>query len=801
MSEISFTEVSLREAPLTSGATPSSIVVLGCRTDLRVGDYVGFQRISPCKEWMLSLGKVVALPTALTLKVAHFDAVNETTVTQDPISEQMVCRKAEEEGKMPVWRNREALRENLAQLSEKERAATQRLLAARDQTVTRQMATGDKVTESLENLDNARRCLREAPVKDWSALRKSYLPSVEMIGVMRSVMLILYEDSVTMWESIREVMNRQDFMERILSWDCTVTPMSLSRRKRVVALCAGKDVEGTHPKKRNRSGTRSRSPSHRLLVAAKSADPSNVSILDQSLRAWINAQLICSEAARAQEMVINSCFAEQQEQRVLLREINDMRVSISALEVQMLELKNAILGIDNAPKPIMPLDAYPTNTVFYKRSCAGAGDRLVQEIILREAVVHNFGPLSGEDAEGYVRLDPTQVACLRDAVISANVRHDAEEMEELLIRKEREEQEMAELRGRIEQLRAKLSLTAEEEEELTQLEKLLADAERRHHATLTRIAELYACGRGAREITLAIKRPEFHYTRLHCKMSGDWEMILSDSERYSEMITAFCDDVSTLLNIPASYVLDIDACCGSLLIDFTVKHNGDLDDDQLQDLINKGCFSALCMFYEKVTFKKTSPLNTSQQQLTYDMDQRLNGPAPISGMGILQILADYYNADGTLDEEFSDEVRAHPDYRKAFITIPPLREDYDDAVVRGPYEQHAEDYGEALGTAVPMRIIAPSVGGDRNKEEDGSVGATQMSIGLTDTADAAHDMTESAPTTEVYNRNMNGTDNVQRAVDAGAPAVSAPPEKLGERKASSTDAGRLSHSSEMSRMD
>ncbi|GET89560.1 hypothetical protein, conserved [Leishmania tarentolae] len=726
MADISVNEISIHDAPPTQEATPSSAVVLGDRTDLHVGDYVGFQRISPCKEWKLSLGKVIALPTELTVKVAHFDAVNDTTVTQDPISEQMVRQKAEEEGKMDIWHNREALRENLAEESAKEKSATQRLLSARDQTVTRQMATGDKVAETLENLDNARRGLREVPQKEWSVLRKSSLPSPEMVGVMRSVMLILYEDSVIMWEDIQEVMQRHDFMERMMSWDCTVTPMSLPRRKRIVALCAGKEVEvGPHStKKRRRADTRSVSPSQPLVVAAKSSNPSNLSILDKNVRAWINAQLVCSAAAREQEMVINSCFAELQEQRVLLREINDMRVGISTMEVQMLEMKNAILGIDDTPKPIMPLDAYPTDTVFYKRTYPDSEGRFVQEIILREAVIINFGPIAEEDAEGYVRLNPTQVGLLRDAVISSNVRHDAEEMEELLARKEREEQEIAELRARINQLRSKSSLTAEEEEELAQLEKLLADAERRHHATLSRIADLYACGRGAREITLAIKRPEFRYSRLHCKMSGDWEVILNDPERYREMIVAFCDDVSTLLNIPSSYVLDIDACCGSLLIDFTVKHNGDLDDEQLQDLINNGCFSALSMFYEKVTFKKTSPLNTSQQQMAYDLEQRFHGPAPISGMGIKQVLSDFYNADGTLDEEFSDEVKSHPHYRKAIITIPPLREDYDDMVVRGPFELHAEDGAEAPGAAVPTSITALPAGGYEHKAEDEFVSVT-----------------------------------------------------------------------------
>ncbi|CAJ1027285.1 hypothetical protein, conserved [Leishmania lindenbergi] len=750
--------------PVAEETAPVAEAAGSC-PDLHIGDYVGFQRMAPVKEWKLSLGKVVSFPLSRTVKVVLFDAVNEATVAQDPISEAAVRQKAEADNKMDIWHNREALREELAQVCAKESVATRRLFAARDKTAELQTTNCDKLAETLENLDKARQVLREVPQTEWADLRSSFLPTPEVFGVMRSVMLILYEDSVTTWEEIQAVVCLPDFFERVMSWDCTVTPMSLTRRRRITVMCTGKDVEGPYSaKKRRRSRTRSPAPAGPLSVAATSSNARNLATLDKCLRAWINAQITCSEVARQQEIAVNKCFAEQQEQRVLLREINDMRLGISSIEVQMLEMKNVILGIDDSPKPIMPLEAYPIDTVFHKRTYSSAEGRYVQELILRDAVVINFGPITEEDAEGYVRLSTTQVDCLRNAVMNANIRHDAEEMEELLARKEREEKEITELKDRIEQLRNKPMLTAEEEEELMQLEKLLADAERRHHATLSRIADLYACGRGAREITLAIKRPNFCYTRLHCKMSGDWRMILNDADCYNEMISAFCEDVSTLLNIPFGYVLDIDACCGSLLIDFTVKHNGGRDDECLQDLINGGCFSALSMFYEKVTFKKTSPLNTIQQQAAYDLEQRLAHPVPISGMGIKQTLEDYYNTDGTLDEGFTNKVKAHPNYRPSVITIQLLREDYDELTVRGPFEQCAEDEAE-----VDLELAQAS----QCKAEDRSAGATQASAGLSDTADAAPDITEPTLETEVRDRNVTEAEE-QAAANASSEEVNQP---------------------------
>lgn len=40
------------------------------------------------------------------------------------------------------------------------------------------------------------------------------------------------------------------------------------------------------------------------------------------------------------------------------------------------------------------------------------------------------------------------------------------------------------------------------------------------------MADLHATGRGARQIIVAQKRNELKYTRLHLKLSGEWDCII-----------------------------------------------------------------------------------------------------------------------------------------------------------------------------------------------------------------------------------------------------------------------------------
>lgn len=140
---------------------------------------------------------------------------------------------------------------------------------------------------------------------------------------------------------------------------------------------------------------------------------------------------------------------------------------------------------------------------------------------------------------------------------------------------------------------------------------------------------------------------------------------------------ALCSDLINLLHIPMENIIDIDARVGSLLIDFTVRHSGDVEDKELQELINYCEFKSLCTFYENVTFKKAYPLNSSEQESAYRR-ALARERVPVSGMGMKQTLEDF--GDDTVDI-YEPKITNHPDYRKSFITIPITCEDYDDAAV------------------------------------------------------------------------------------------------------------------------
>ncbi|CAD2221278.1 hypothetical protein AGDE_11039 [Angomonas deanei] len=642
--------------------------------EIHLGDYVAYERVTPQRDWSHLMGKVIGFPSANTVKVARFDAVNAASPVQDPKTEEELKKTAEQEDKLQLWHDREDLRKQLTSIEEEERSGTERLLAARDATLLKQQQGSEQTARALEALDATRTKLQSIPPRQWRDLRSNGEPAPVIANLIRAVMLVLHEDRAKSWDLIQGVLREPNFMDRLLDWDCTVTPMSVSRRRKVVQLCAEQDVPKVGQKKKKRAS----SPySENNVVAPAGEGTGSFAVLDSSCRAWINAQLAASDAGDAQARLMEECFAEQQDQRFLLREVNDIRVNVAKVEAQIHEAKLAILGIDSEEQLVLPVAAYKAEGTYYKAVLRGdEAGRFVQDLLLRQSVLINFGPAADEDTDGYVHLTEEQLQALESAVHESYKHHDAEEMENLALRKELEEQEIKELRDRIEQLRSQGQLSPEEAEELEQLERALADAERRHENTVTRMTNLHTVGRGVKEITVASKKPEFKYTRLHCKMAGDWTEILNDPTRHGEMVAALQDDLALMLNIPRENIFDVEARAGSLLIDFTVKHSGELDDEELQQLVNNGDFSSLGGFYEKVTFKKTGPLNTAEQEEAFNQPpepQEVN----FSGLGVKQTLSDYYNSDGELEEDYSPEVLSDVDYRKAKITIPPVREDFD----------------------------------------------------------------------------------------------------------------------------
>lgn len=74
-----------------------------------------------------------------------------------------------------------------------------------------------------------------------------------------------------------------------------------------------------------------------------------------------------------------------------------------------------------------------------------------------------------EDSEGYVRLTPSQAQAMRNVVYQANVQHDADEMDELSLAKDRDRAELEELQSLLDTLLARPYQTPEDKTEIAQL--------------------------------------------------------------------------------------------------------------------------------------------------------------------------------------------------------------------------------------------------------------------------------------------------------------------------------------------
>lgn len=74
-----------------------------------------------------------------------------------------------------------------------------------------------------------------------------------------------------------------------------------------------------------------------------------------------------------------------------------------------------------------------------------------------------------EDNDGYVRLTPNQAQAVRNVVYQANVQHDADEMDELSLAKDRDRSELDELQSLLDTLLTRPYQTPEDKAEIAQL--------------------------------------------------------------------------------------------------------------------------------------------------------------------------------------------------------------------------------------------------------------------------------------------------------------------------------------------
>lgn len=734
-------------------------LIMGDPLNLHIGDYIGFERIGTDREWNLALGRVVSFPSSQTVKVLHYDPCGTNTVAQDPEDEKEIKKQAQKHDRMKVYKAREELKKKLKKAVEEENEASRRLFEGRAETLRKQQAANAAMAASYANLDAARKLLKEH-MHLWCCLRSMIVPPSDMVPVVKALLLVLHEDkSLSSWENMRVVMMRNDFFKRLMDTDCAVKPMSVERCDRIMELLAEKaqriaklQAEKDKEEKRNagsRKTTQKAETNERQLVKANKTNATvantnksssrlheckhhhphgefeeDIGImhqLDVAVRRWIEVQVQLSSAGESRNAIIDECFTEQQEQRVTLREVNDMRANISMLEEEMLSKKKLILGEkDNRDVLKLQVKDYPAVTTFHRRTYIENDGRYVHLVVLRSGVIANFGALVGcENEQGYVKLGKQQTEMLRNRVYISNIVHDADTMEDLLNITDQNEKELAELQNRIDVLRSKGHLSPEEAEELTQLTAVYEERDRQYRATLARIAHMYACCRGARDITVSDKKSETKYLRLGLKWFGRWGDIARRCA--TELQRTLVEDLSQVVQVEmldsvalrvgktdltpgqwrplhrkrlcAKRLLgrDVQVSDEHLLVNFNIKYTGPLSETELTHLYQHGAYPNVETFYAKHRNGETTyPINTIQQEAdcAESIGKSLMSGMPAnfneSGAGPAPHERDYRLADGSHVMHFDSATENDPDFRKSKVTIVPAREDFDVTCVHPP---------------------------------------------------------------------------------------------------------------------
>ncbi|KAH9577748.1 hypothetical protein LSM04_002334 [Trypanosoma melophagium] len=623
---------------------------------VQVNDFVCFERIGADREWKNTLGKVLSFPTSSHVRVEIYDRA-ETAPRSNARMDEKLQELATRNGQLQLWEEKQQLEQELQQLEAEEDKASASLFKVREATLQRQSEANTHTRAAMEALDETRQAIERVPQRQWRDMRAPGRPGEELVSLARAIMLALREDRATSWEAMQGVMRQPDFMSRVMQLDCTVTPLPKAYRKKIL-----EEIESG----RRHDSLRSRSTQTQTQRGSSTAQGMQIEL---AMRNWLMAQIACSKAREAEERVVDDCVLENQEQALLVREVNGLREKVSMLEEQIMEKKQAICGNTALATLLLGDGQATTDSLFYRRMNKG---RPVTEIILRESVLVVYGEKTEEeDDEGnfFVRLSTKEVDQLREAVRAAKEVHDENELEALYAAEAFEEQQIRELKQRMEELRMKENFTEEDEEEMRQLDALLQAATRRLETTQWRIRQLQALGRDKLHEANKALIGDIVESDLHLKFSGDrWGELLKSREHIENMQNALARDLSRALGLPIANFRNYRFSLGSLMVDFTVRHSTDVTKDQLQSLANDAEFSEFCGYYEKVTFKLTFPLNTAAQETAFEKARfeelfLLN----FTGAGVPQKVEEF--EDDFADEGASDD----EDYHRPHVQIATMR--------------------------------------------------------------------------------------------------------------------------------
>ncbi|EAN76350.1 hypothetical protein, conserved [Trypanosoma brucei brucei TREU927] len=648
--------------------------------EVNVSDYICLERIGGDYEWSNTLARVIGLPTSQHVRVELFDRVDAVPGGFEPYDEKL-GELAVQQDRLDGLNELKALQQQYQQLVEDEDRSSERLYRAREVTQEKQAIAAAFTRQQMVELDQVRAAIEQVPARSWRELRSAGRPSEELFSLVRALMIALQEDHNGSWESMQIVMRQSDFVGRIMELDCTVAPLSKLQRKKIKNELALVPAESLKESKR-------KGASSQALQGAP---------LPVVIRRWLNVQMACSRAREAEERVVDGCFAQLQEQALLITEVNGLREMIAMLGVQISEKKQALIGEE--PLNLLNDEEEPINVegCYVQRTTNG---RVVSDIVSLDSVLLVFGPkesktLLGKEIPVYVQLQPEEVLKMQQTVRTVNDLHDIDELEALFAAEERDDQEKRELQLRMEELSKKELFTEDDEEEMRQLDAFLTDVDRRHERTVWRRRCLEKAGRDKLYLEKRRRIENTVYSDLHIFFTGDkWQEVLDNEEHREYLDAAFKEDASATLRLPKENFTNLTFEGYPLEASFTTEHDKSTPKEELQALLERCAFPTVCAFYHSLTggtTKSMSKLRIDEWlvQLRRERMWELN----FAGSGLVETLEDFGDEDyGYTDDE---------DYRKPCVEIAEVRCDYDPAVRYGyallGYNEAADDFFDRGG--------------------------------------------------------------------------------------------------------
>ncbi|CAM39449.2 putative mitotubule-associated protein Gb4 [Leishmania braziliensis MHOM/BR/75/M2904] len=427
---------------------------------------------------------------------------------------------------------------------------TKQLRARRAAIMQRLREVDNYVAESKAAREAARDDVESIPDCYWQELKSYRMPPKMVLVIIRAVMLLLSEDDARTWLQMQRVLRDFDFKRRITSYDPN-QQLSSKRRNYILQECVSK-----------RSFRYDRAMQCSMAIGP--------------IYYWVLAQLDSGEAQSQKDHVNRERIARQKELRGVLKQIAEQEKRIAEYQELMDDLDDQLRvcnqGNSNGSTVSRPHHRISANDRYAESLAACEGkeylrpafyawkptDRVI--IVLRKNIVCNFGAvtLQGHEEEGYT-MSHSQIEMLDAALM----RH----------------QQALEAMGEDD----------EEREDKALEEDMFKQSDSEAHSTLRSDEDiLEERQRNATEATSKLQR----------KFEGkNWQRVLDRKRDAIE--AAFTEESATCLMVPEYYISIDDLTVGSLLVDFSVQHDGQRTDAELQGCVKACGYPKVMSLYEE----------------------------------------------------------------------------------------------------------------------------------------------------------------------------------------------------------